>query len=150
LYPGELWVHGRYNTALSQHVLAWQLLVPSALKFDNDTWAVELAQSATRLVPNDGDFWHLLALAHCNKGNINEATAAAQKAIELSGGGEASDWFILAVIEQGKGNKKGAREWYDKAVTQMEQIHSQSEELRFYRDETARLLGITERPNPEP
>src|SRR4029077_15933441 len=32
-YPGELWVHGRYNTALSQHVLAWQLLVPSALKF---------------------------------------------------------------------------------------------------------------------
>jgi serine/threonine protein kinase len=150
VYPGELWVYGRYNTALSYHVLAWQLLVPSALKYDNEVWATNLAESATRLVPNDGDFWHVLAIAYCNSGNASAATSAAQKAIDLSGGGEASDWFVLAVIENFKGNKDAAREWYDKAVAQMEKNPSPSAEMRYYRDETAKLLGITKTPNPQP
>jgi tetratricopeptide (TPR) repeat protein len=124
-------------------VLAWQLLVPSALKFDNDVWALDLAESATRLVPNDGDFWHVLALAYGNKGNISAAATANQKAIDLSGGGEASDWFILAATEHAKGNKDSARQWYDKAVAQMEKNPSPSAEMRFYRDKAAGLLGIS-------
>jgi serine/threonine protein kinase len=143
IYPGEQWVYGRYKTALSYHVLAWQLLVPSALKFDNDVWALDLAESATRLVPNDGDFWHVLALAYGNKGNISAAATANQKAIDLSGGGEASDWFILAATEHAKGNKDSARQWYDKAVAQMEKNPSPSAEMRFYRDKAAGLLGIS-------
>jgi Flp pilus assembly protein TadD len=146
-YPGQLWVYGRYNTALSYHVLAWQLLVPSALKYDNDVWALDLAESATRLVPNDGDFWHLLAIAYCKNGKMSAAAAAAQKAIELSGGGESSDWFILAITEGANGNKDSARQWYDKAVAQMEKNQSHSAEMRYYRDKAAELLGITE-PKP--
>ncbi len=143
-YPGEFWAHGQFTIALSHHVLAWQLANPTDLTYRNEEWAIELAQEAIRLVPNDGDFWNVLGLAYYRDGNWKDAVAALEKAMELSSGGDSNDWFFLAMAHWQLGHKQEARQWYDQAIVWMDQNQPNNEELRRFRAEAAVLLDVKE------
>jgi hypothetical protein len=68
--------------------------------------------------------------------------------MQLRAGGDAADWFFLAMAHWQEGEKDQARQWYDKAVQWTEKSKSQDEELRGFCAEAAALLGLTERPTP--
>jgi hypothetical protein len=64
--------------------------------------------------------------------------------MELRHGGDACDFFFLAMAHWQLGQKEEARNWFDKAVEWMDMNHSKNEELRRFRTEAAELLGISE------
>jgi hypothetical protein len=57
-------------------------------------------------------------------------------------GGDAGQWFFLAMAHRQVGEKDKAREWYDKAVEWMDKNEPKNDELRRFRAEAAELLEL--------
>ena len=57
-------------------------------------------------------------------------------------GGDAAQWFCLAMAHWQLGKKEEARNWYDEAVLWMDKNAKKNEELHRFRSEAAELLGI--------
>jgi hypothetical protein len=64
----------------------------------------------------------------------------------LRQGGNASDWFILALAHARKGDKDEAIRWFDKAVASTREKAPDDAELRQFWNEAAKLPG---RAGPE-
>ena len=64
--------------------------------------------------------------------------------MSLSKGGDSFDWFFLAMANWQLGNKELARQWYDRAIQWMDKNQSQDAELRRFRAEAGKLLGLPE------
>jgi uncharacterized protein HemY len=109
-----------------------------------------LAQQAVKLKPSEGIFWNTLGAAHYRAGDWKAAVTALEKSMELRKGGDAGDWFFLAMAHWQLGDKEQARQWYDKAVPWMDKNKPQDEELRRFRAEAAALLKIEDKPNKKP
>jgi tetratricopeptide (TPR) repeat protein len=78
-------------------------------------------------------------------GDWKPAIATLEKSTELRDGGDASDWFFLAMAHWQLGHKDEARTWYDKAIEWMDKNQPQNEELQRFRAEAAELLGVNEK-----
>jgi len=77
-------------------------------------------------------------------GNYQAAGESLAKSMELRNGGDANDWFFLAMCHWQLGEKDVARKWYDKAVLWMDEQQPNDQELRRFRTEAADLLGISQ------
>jgi tetratricopeptide (TPR) repeat protein len=108
--------------------------------------AVKLASRAVTLSPKNASYWNTLGLAHDLTGDWDSAIRSLENAMELRSGGDASDWFILALTHGRKGHKGQARRWYDKAVAWMEKNKTKDDQLQRFRDEAAALLGKVDLP----
>lgn len=60
----------------------------------------------------------------------------------LRQGGDAFDWFFLAMAKWHLGDRADARRWYDRAVTWADKNRPGDEELTGFRAEASQLLGI--------
>ena len=56
-------------------------------------------------------------------------------------GGDAYDWFFVAMAKHKLG-QKDAREWYDKAVVWMDKHRADDKELKRFRAEAEEVLGV--------
>ena len=121
--------------------LAWFLATCPDPQFRNPAQAVEWARKAVDRAPQEGAFWNTLGVAQYRAGDPKAAVAALQKSMRLLGGGEATDWFFLAMAHWKLDEQEAARKWYDKAVRWMDQYQVRDEELRSFRAEAAALLG---------
>jgi tetratricopeptide (TPR) repeat protein len=101
-----------------------------------------LAKTAVDLRPKNGQFWNTLGLAQYRAGKWQEAIAAAQKSMELRDGGDASDWFILAMAYQCSGQVEDAHHWYRKAVNSMDKNKPKDKQLERFRAEAGELLEL--------
>jgi tetratricopeptide (TPR) repeat protein len=133
-----------YNAA------AWTLAVSPLSQQRHLAIAAEWAARAVELSPKDGNFWNTLGIARYRVSQGQPAIDALGKAMELRGGGDASDWFFLAMAHWQLGHKVEARKWYDKAVEWMEKKQPMNEELIRFRAEAVELLGISEQQNSKP
>lgn len=104
--------------------------------------AVELAKKAVELAPKQGYIRNTPGVALFRAGDWEAAIAELKKSMELRKGGDAADWFFLAMAHWQLGEKDEARKWYDKAVPWMEKNNAKNEELRRFRAEAKELLGI--------
>ena len=131
------------------NALAWLL----ATCPDQQVWkparAVELATKAVELAPKDGAYWNTLGAAHYRAGDYRAAIEALGKAMEFRSGGDAFEWFFLAMAHWQLKNSDEARQWYDKAVPWMEKNKPDDKELQRFRAEAAELLGISVPPPEE-
>src|SRR5262249_45259167 len=116
-------------------------------KYRDPPRAVELAMKAVQLGPN-GNHWSTLGVTHYRAGDWKAAITALQKAIPLRQGGDSFDFFFLAMAHWQLGEKKDAREWYDKAVQWMDKHKPKDAELIRFRAEASDLLGIKNPPKP--
>jgi hypothetical protein len=94
-----------------------------------------------------------LGVAEYLAGNWQAAIEALAKSMELRHGGDAFDWFFLAMGHWQLGHKDQARTWYDKGAAWMNTKGSQDADLRRFRAEAAQLLGIPQtirRVHPPP
>ena len=80
-------------------------------------------------------------------GDGKAAVAAFDKSMDLRAGGDAFDWFFLAMIQQKLGNPAEARkrydlalEWVEKSKEALAKNPEQAEELRRFRDEAEEVL----------
>jgi serine/threonine protein kinase/tetratricopeptide (TPR) repeat protein len=121
--------------------LAW-LLCAAPEEARNAPLALRLAKKVVDLLPEDGEAWNTLGVAHYRSGNMLQAVEALQKSMELRNGGDALDWFFLAMCHWNLGQKKEAVNWYDKADGWMKKNQLDDEELVRFRAEAAELLGL--------
>jgi serine/threonine protein kinase len=129
------------QAGVAANALAWFLATCPDPQFRNPTRAVEWAQKALSQAPQQGTFWNTLGVAHYRAGDPKAAVAALQKSTKLRGGGDALDWFFLAMAHWMLDEAEQARSWYQKGVRWMEQNQVRDEELRGFRAEAATLLG---------
>jgi TPR repeat protein len=126
--------------------LAWQLATDENQSVQDPETAVELAQKAIALQPNDGGIWNTLGIAQYRAGNLQAAVKALNQSIDLRKGGDAFDFFFLAMAQQKSGHPDEARKWYDKALESMNTKAPHNQELIRFRAEAAQTLGA---PQPQ-
>jgi tetratricopeptide (TPR) repeat protein len=126
--------------------LAWLLATCPEAKFRDPRRAVELAQKAVELTPEEGSHWNTLGVAHYRAGDCNAAIAAFEKSMELRKGGDSFDWFFLAMAHWQLGEEKKAREFFDQALQWMDKNQANNEELRRFRAEAKELMKVKDDP----
>ena len=135
------------GSAMACNNLAWLLATCPAVKFRDATRAVELAKQAVALAPQVGNHWNTLGVAQYRAGDCLAAIESLTKSMELRKGGDAFDWFFLAMAHWQEDHHEEARKWFDQAAVWMEQNQPQNEELRRFRDEAGGLLNISNTTN---
>jgi tetratricopeptide (TPR) repeat protein len=121
--------------------LAWCLATWPDPKHRDPRRAVELARKAVELMPHYGGFWNTLGVACYRTGAWKEAIDALQKSTKLGAGGDAGDWFFLAMSHWQTGNKEEARKWYERAAQWMQKNQPKDADLQRFHAEAAELLG---------
>ena len=121
--------------------LAWALAMsPDRALGDYDEAAV-LAGEAIALDPKAGASYNTLALAEYRRGRWDDSIAASERSMALTLGGNAYDWFLLAMAHAGKSEKDKASTWFDKAVIWTGKNAPKDPDLIRFRSESGRLLG---------
>ena len=129
--------------------MAWLLTTCPDRSVWNPDRAIEYATKAVAIAPKEGMYWNTLGVAQYRAGQFNEAITTLTKSMELRSGGDAFDWFFLAMAQWQLNNKDEARTWYDKAVEWTEKNKPGDEELLRFRAEAAELLEIPIKPPAE-
>ncbi len=95
---------------------AWRLLTGPATLRDAAT-ALNLAQKAVDLTPNEAMYLNTLGVAQYHNGLYKKAIPTLEKSLELGNGKtDAFDLFFLAMCHQHLGNPARAKECFDRAV----------------------------------
>ena len=136
--------HRSPSSALPLNNFAWLLATCPATKVRDPTRAVELAKQAAELAPDAGSHWNTLGVAQYRAGDCLGAIESLTKSMELRQGGDAFDWFFLAMAQCQLDHQEEARRWFDQAIPWMEKNQPQNEELQRFRAEAAAFLGIPE------
>jgi tetratricopeptide (TPR) repeat protein len=124
--------------------LAWLLATAADTTLRSSARAVELGKRAVELDPSDGTYWNTLGIAHWRAGDPKSARDALEKSMSLRAGGDAYDWFFLAMAHHKLGDTDQAKKWHDSAVAWTQRNKPADEELLRFRTESAQLLGIKE------
>jgi tetratricopeptide (TPR) repeat protein len=132
-------------SAVACNNLAWMLATCPEEKLRNPRRAVELAKKAVELDPKSRFVWNTLGAAQYRAGDWQAALQALEKSMELGKGGDAFDWFFLAMAHWQLGEKGKAREFYDRAVQWMDKNQPTNEELRRFHAEAAALLELSQK-----
>jgi eukaryotic-like serine/threonine-protein kinase len=113
--------------------------------------AVELCRRALESNPDNAKLSSTLGLAQYRAGDWQAAIATLSKACELRQGGDAIDWFFLALAHGRLGQMDDARRWHKQAI---EWVNKNAEilaanpkwaaDLRRFRTEAEDLLGKKE------
>jgi tetratricopeptide (TPR) repeat protein len=130
------------ETLKSMNALAWILATAPEQKLRDPAKALELAEEAVCLAPEEGDYWNTLGAARYRVGEWQGAVEALTESVQRRKGGDGSDWFFLAMAHWQLGDRDQGRECYDRAVRWMEKHKPRDEELRQFRAEAAELLEV--------
>jgi tetratricopeptide (TPR) repeat protein len=139
-------VKGDPDSPAVQNQLAWLLATCPTTELRDAPQAVELAKQAVARAPTNAAFWTTLGVAQYRAGDWPAAVASLEKSMQLGRGGDAADWFFLAMAHWQSGAKDKARPWYDRAVGWTEKNGPKDEELGRLRAEAAALLGLSRPP----
>jgi serine/threonine protein kinase/Tfp pilus assembly protein PilF len=126
--------------------VAWELATCLNTQQRNPTRAVEFGRQAVQREPNNRDCWNTLGVAHYRADELQDSITALDRSVELSKGGDASDWFFLAMAHGRLGHAQEARRWFDQAVAFVEQMDRPRDDLALARTEAAEVLGIEQLP----
>jgi tetratricopeptide (TPR) repeat protein len=102
--------------------------------------AVDLAQKAAGQAPQAWYCWRALGQALYRTGDWKASVAALEVSMKFYAGGNASDWFFLAMAHWQLGDHPRARQWFDQAVKWMTQYQPMNEELDRFRAEAEAVI----------
>jgi tetratricopeptide (TPR) repeat protein len=142
------------STRVAPNVLnyaAWYLATAPQLAGRDPALALDLAQRAAALRPEDRAIRNTLGVARYRAGDYAGAVADLEKSVKLGSGGDSSDFFFLAMAHNRLGDAAASRSWYDKAVQWMGQKAPKNEELiRFRAEAEEALFGRSLTPTTAP
>jgi protein O-mannosyl-transferase len=122
--------------------LAWIYATSPVEELRNPQRAVEFAKEAIAKDPNRSGTFNTLGIAYYRVENWQEAIEWLNQSASANGGGNAFDWFFLAMAHKQMGHDREARKCYDDAIDWMEKHAPRDEELQRFRNEAEQLLGI--------
>jgi len=108
-------------------------------QFRDANRAVDLAQHATVQAPQAWYCWRALGQAQYRAGDSKASVTALEESMKFYAGGNASDWFFLAMAHWQLGDRPHARRWLDQAVKWMDKYQPKHEELGRFRAEAETL-----------
>ena len=137
------------DNALALNNLAWSLTGSPGEPWFDPARALALARKAVALEPNEWSLLNTLGVAAFRARDWETAAKVFHQSTTFTGGG-AYDFFFLAMTNWHRGNKKEAREMYDRAVAWTDKNKPNDPELRKFRAEAAALLGQPcQKPRPD-
>lgn len=142
------------RSASSLNKLAWPLVIDPDPKLQNGQAAVKMSQKAVELSPDNGSYWNTLGVAHYRNGQWREAVTALKKSMSLRSGGDAHEWFFLAMAYQKLEKPNKAKNWFDKSVQWLEENKPGDAELVRIQEEAQTTVfpkakpAIAEKPQP--
>jgi eukaryotic-like serine/threonine-protein kinase len=108
--------------------------------------AVALARRAVALAPNSAVIRTTLALACYRAGALAEAVEAVEASMRLSQGGNAKDWFLLAMVRWPEGKREEARRCYERGRAWLEEHREwRTEDALVLQAEAEAVLGLPAR-----
>ena len=126
---------------------AWFLVTVEEPRLRDAQRAVELARRATALDPESGSYLGTLGVALYRNGNRTDAIETLTRGNVLKDGGDAYNFFVLAMAHEQLGDSDTARDWFDRGVTWMNENKPDNEDLQRLNAEAAVLLGLSEEAN---
>jgi tetratricopeptide (TPR) repeat protein len=117
--------------------IAWRI------GLDVPALAVEASQKAVDASPDEGFYWNTLGAAQCCAGDWQGALVSLQKSMDLRSGGDATDWFFVAMAHWQLGRREEARTWHNKAIVWIEQNQPASDELQRLRAVATGVIGTS-------
>ncbi len=129
--------------------LSWFLATCPDRQFRDSGLAMQMASKAVDLAPECGNSWFTLGVAQYRAGDGKAALEALKKGSELGHGGDAADWFFLAMACRQQGQEPEARQWFAKALTWMEKYRPADEELRSLQAEAEEAMGHSRANTPK-
>jgi serine/threonine protein kinase len=114
--------------------------------FRDPARALELIGKAFEKLPRDDRYWGLLGAARYRTGDAAGAIQAIDRRMEMSSGGDGSDWFYYVMALGRKGDREQARTWFGKAASWTDRTRPKDDLLRRLRAEAASLLGLGDAP----
>jgi tetratricopeptide (TPR) repeat protein len=135
------------KTLLVANNLAWLLATADDVKLRDPARAVALAATAARLSPGSPDFATTLGVARYRARDWKQAGADLERAISLRRPDDprkAHAGYFVAMTRWQLGDRSRARQWFDEATAWTDKGNTRDGELRRFRSEAARLLGIME------
>jgi WD40 repeat protein/tetratricopeptide (TPR) repeat protein len=133
-----------------QNDLAWLLATCPIPGLRDVPRAVDLSAKAVRRATTNGNDWITRGAALYRSGDWKGAIKALETSIKFRARGAWHAEFLLAMARWQLGAKEQARREYDRAVEGMAKARSVDDELRYLRDEAAKLLGVPQAGKPEP
>jgi tetratricopeptide (TPR) repeat protein len=124
--------------------LAWFLATCPDEHFRKLDEAVALSEKAVTQQPKEASFWRTRGLALFRAGRHQDAAEALEKGMRLGDGGDAADWFFLAMTRWKLDDKTKARERFHRAVEWMRKNRPRDPVLRRFHAEAAALLEMRE------
>ncbi len=122
--------------------LAWLLATVPDVSYRNPPQALEEAREAVTLVPGEATFWNTLGVAAYRAGDWKRASEALEKSMSLHQGGDANDWFFLAMTRWRQNQPSEALKWFEKASDWTKKNQPMNPELQRFQAEAQGLLGI--------
>ncbi|MBI3408960.1 MAG: protein kinase [Planctomycetes bacterium] len=136
------WAVQRSRGGKNLNQLAWFLATCADKEIVNAPEAVAFARQAVSRQPQTGAFWNTLGVACVRAGDWKGAVESLNKSMALRKGGDAYDWFFLAMAYWRLGDHRQAHEWYAKGAEATETVRPEHEELLDYKAEAQTMLGI--------
>jgi tetratricopeptide (TPR) repeat protein len=137
------------KTLLVMNNLAWLLATAQDDKVRDPGRAVELAERAARLSADNADYRGTLGTARYRTGDCQQAARDLETAIRLRGPDDpasANEAFVLAMACRRLGDGPAARAWFAKAEAWLAKAKTRTDEMRRFRAEAAKLLGLGDGP----
>jgi serine/threonine protein kinase/tetratricopeptide (TPR) repeat protein len=123
------------------NALAWLLAERPDAAGRRPVEAVAWARQAVARSPETGKYWNTLGVADYRAGDWPAAVAALSRSMELRQGGDALDWYFLAMCNHRLGKEDEARTWYKRAAAWLKKHWPPDEDLYRASQEAAELLG---------
>jgi Tfp pilus assembly protein PilF len=117
------------------------LALCSDLRVRDPEKSLQLAREAVELQSDEAEHWTTLGIAFFRNGALNDAEKAARKATELSNGGTAADFLVLAMVNWKSGAQKIAIEFHEKALLDAERQLMTDALLTQLREEANELIS---------
>jgi tetratricopeptide (TPR) repeat protein len=133
--------------AKAHNMLALCLTTCSNLTLRNPEEALQAAKKAVELAPKSDSAWLVMGWANYRVGEWKASITALEKSVALQTapkGGDARQWFFLAMAHRQTGDYDEARRWYDRAVAWMNEYAADDDELHRFRAEAEEVLEIKE------
>jgi tetratricopeptide (TPR) repeat protein len=127
----------------AMNAYAWLLATCSDAAQRDPAQALTLAGKAVAAEPKNGAFQNTLAVAHYRSRNLKAAEGAFARAMQLRKGGDAFDWFFLAMICRQTGRESQARAFFERAICWTAKHAPENHELREFRREAEMVLSGT-------
>jgi serine/threonine protein kinase len=122
---------------------AWFLATCPDPKFRDPQRAVGMARQLVNQLPQVAAHWLLLGAGLYGAGDYGAAVPALERETQLPTGQTSTAALYLAMAHWRLGHREEARDWYQRAVTRMEQNELAGEGDPRLRAEAAKLLGTT-------